>query len=90
MYSNKELQEIKTKNSKGFNFEGKKYTNYEGTQLQRKIESEIRKQKSIKAMAKASENQELVNESKNIINILMKKYKKLGNVSGLEEKYWRM
>ena len=90
LYSNKELQEIKTENSKGFNFEGKKYTNYEGTQLQRKIESEIRKQKSIKAMAKASENQELVNESKKIIDILMKKYKKLGNVSGLEEKYWRM
>ena len=37
-YSESELKHINAKNEIGFNFEGKKYTMYQGTQLQRQIE----------------------------------------------------
>ena len=40
-YTDKQLKEIQEKNEQGFEFEGKHYSNYEGTQLQRKIETEI-------------------------------------------------
>ena len=39
------LKLLQEDNEKGFEFEGKHYSMYEGTQLQRGIEREIRKQK---------------------------------------------
>ena len=67
----------------------KTYTNYEGTQLQRKLETEIRKQKDIQIMAKASGNKELVQESQQKITQLTRKYKELSDVSGLPTKLER-
>ena len=89
-YSEKQLQEIIDKNNKGFEFEGKHYTNYEGTQLQRNLERAIREQKDTQILAKASGNNELVGESQNKITILTKKYKELSDVSGLSTKMQRM
>ena len=82
-YSDDELKTLKEANEKGFEYEGKKYTMYEGTQLQRKIETEMRKQKDIQIMAKESGQQDLVNESQLRINQLTTKYKELSNISGL-------
>lgn len=89
-YTNEQLQDIIDTNNKGFEFDGKHYTNYEGTQLQRRIETEIRKQKDIQIMGKASGNMELVNESQKKITQLTQKYKKLCNESGLLPKMKRM
>ena len=89
-YSNKELKDIKTNNNKGFDFDGKHYTNYEGTQLQREIERKIREQKDMQIMAKASGNDTLVNECQQKITTLTRKYKELSNVSGLPTKIQRM
>ena len=44
-HTDKELQDIIDKNHKGVEIEGKRYTNYEARQLQRQIETEIRKNK---------------------------------------------
>ena len=88
-YSNEELQEILDKNNKGFEFEGKHYTNYEGTQLQRVLEKKIREQKDIQIMAKASGNKELVQESQQNITLLTRKYKQLSDASGLQTKLQR-
>ncbi len=41
-HSDKELKEILDRNDRGFKYKGRKYTLYEGTQLQRRIETEIR------------------------------------------------
>ena len=41
-YTDEQLKKIQEDNEKGFEFEGKHYTNYEGTQLQRRIETEKR------------------------------------------------
>ena len=89
-YSKEELQEIIDNNNKGFELDGEHYTNYEGTQMQRKLETEIRKQKDIQIMAKASGNKELVQESQSKITQLTRKYKQLSDISGLPTKMQRM
>lgn len=82
-YTKKQLQEIIKNNNKGFEFEGKHYSNYEGTQLQRKIETEIRKAKDNQILARASKNEKLIAESQERITLLTNKYKKLNKISGL-------
>lgn len=89
-YSNKELQQIIDNNNKGFDYEGKHYSMYEGTQLQRKIETEIRKQKDIQIMAKASDSKDLIDESQQKITQLTNKYRELSEISGLRTKMQRM
>lgn len=89
-YSEEELKQINDDNNKGFELDGEHYTNYEGTQLQRKLETEIRKQKDIQIMAKASGNKELVQESQQKITQLTRKYKQLSDISGLPTKIERM
>ena len=89
-YTEKQLQKIIDDNDKGFEFEGKHYTNYEGTQLQRKIETEIRKQKDIKTLAFASDNKEVLDNANLKITYLNDKYKALNEISGLKPKLKRL
>ena len=89
-YSDEQLQEIINNNNNGFELDGKHYTNYEGTQLQRQLETEIRKQKDTQIMARASGNNELVSETQTKITQLTRKYKELSDVSGLPTKMDRM
>ena len=89
-YSNEQLQQILDNNEKGFELDGVHYTNYEGTQLQRKIETQIRKQKDIQIIAKEGGNKELVADSQSKITMLTKKYKELSVASGLPTKADRL
>ena len=89
-YSKKELREIINNNNKGFELDGKHYTNYEGTQLQRQLERRIREQKDIQIFAKSSGNNELVDESQQRITQLTQKYKELSDISGLPTKMQRL
>lgn len=90
LYTEKQLKEIIKRNDEGFNFENKHYSYYEGTQLQRKLEREIRKEKDLQIMGRASENQSLINESQYKINILTSKYNKLLKASNLPKKADRL
>lgn len=85
-YSDKQLQEIIDNKNKTFEFNGKTYNIYEGTQLQRKIETAIREAKDTQIIAKASEDNELVLQSQTRITQLTTKYKQLCNISGLSNK----
>jgi AraC-like DNA-binding protein len=89
-YSEEELQKILDDNNKGFELDGEHYTNYQGTQMQRQLETAIRKQKDVQIMAKASGNKRLVLESQQKITQLTRKYKQLSDVSGLPTKMERM
>lgn len=82
-YTDKQLEEDKKKNKEGFDFEGKHYSNYEGEQLQRLIEREIRKQKDVQILAKSSGDKELTLQAQTKITQLTTKYKQLCNISGL-------
>lgn len=89
-YSDKDLKEIMQRNKDGFELDGEHYSMYDGTQLQRNLELEIRKAKDTQIMAKASDNKELILESQNKITILTDNYRKLCKVSGLKPKMERM
>ena len=89
-YTDEQLKQIQEDNEKGFEYEGKHYTNYEGTQLQRRLETEIKKQKDTQILAKASGDMELVGESQRKITVLTHKYNDLCKISGLLPKKTRM
>ena len=89
LYTNEELQAIVDRNNKGFDFDGKHYTMYEGQQLQRKLETEIRKTKDLQITAKATGDNVLLNESQSKINALTNKYNKLNRISGLKSQIQR-
>lgn len=89
-YTQKELDEINNENQKGFTYEGKKYTMYEGTQLQRQIETEIRKQKDLQIAGKAIDDREMILDAQMKIEILNNKYNELSKISGLPTKIQRL
>lgn len=89
-YTDKELQQIIDDNNKGFELDGKHYTMYEGTQLQRGLERKIREQKDIQILAKESDNKELIAKSQSNITLLTNKYKELHEISGLPTKADRL
>ena len=89
-YSEEQLQKIIDDNDKGAIIDGKHYTNYEITQLQRSFERKIRKQKDIQILAKASGNKELVKESQDRITQLTNKYKEISKISGLPTRMDRL
>ena len=89
-YTDKQLQEIIDNNNKGFELDGKHYSMYEGTQLQRNLERKIREQKDIQILAKASDNKELISQSQEKITQLTQKYKELSNISRLPTKMKRL
>lgn len=83
LYTKKQLEEIKEKNNDGFDFDGKHFSMYQGTQLQRLIERRIREQKDIQILAKSSGDKELTLQAQTKITQLTTKYKQLCNISGL-------
>ena len=89
LYSDKELKQIIDDNNKGFEFEDKHYSMYEGTQLLRQIETKIREQKDMQILAKASDNKELIMESQQKITQLTHKYRDVLKTSGLSSKLER-
>ena len=85
-YSNKQLQEIIDNKNKTFEFDGKTYNMYDGTQLQRRIETAIPEAKDEKLIAKASQDNDLMLSSEKRITDLKTKYNQLCSVSGLPNK----
>lgn len=90
-YSKEELERDKENNLKGIDFDGKHYTLYEASQLQRKLELEIRRNRETEVMAKASgeSGKQLLEDTRATINQLFNKYHELSKVSGLKTKLER-
>lgn len=81
-YTEEQLEKSKKKNLDGFYYEDKHYTLYEGQQLLRKIELELRKAKDEQIIGKASNNARCVADAQTRITILNHKYKEVLKVSG--------
>ena len=90
LYNKKQLQNIIESNNKGFELDGKHYTTYEGTQLQRRLETEIRKQKNIQILGKGARQKDVVAEAQAKITALTQKYKELSDIAGLPTRMQRM
>lgn len=82
-YSNEELKKIIDDNEKGAELDGKHYTNYELTQIMRKLETKIREQKDLQIIARASDDKDLILQSQTKITQLTNKYKQVVKISGL-------
>lgn len=89
-YTDEQLEQINKNNTKGFEYNGKHYTMYQGTQLQRRIELEIRKNKDKQILARSSGDNELAETSELKIRQLTNKYNELCRVSGLQPKKQRI
>ena len=89
-YTKEELQEIIDKNEKGFEYEGEHYTLYEGTQMQRKMETQIRRTGDEIAIQEAYGNKDRVDYLKRYRQAQIDEYHKFNNVSGLKPYYERL
>lgn len=90
MYSKEQLEADKQANMHGFEYEGNHYTMYEGTQLQRQIETKIRQYKDRQIGARAIDDNDEVYHCQEKIEQLTNKYKELSDISGLPTKIDRL
>ena len=82
-YTKEQLKQMEIESHKKVKYGNKEYTKYEATQEQRRIETEVRRQKDRQIIAKASGDMETVEKAQNKISILTKKYKEFSEVAGL-------
>ena len=85
LYSDRELQDIVEKGTEKINIDGKDYTRYEVTQLQRQLETEIRKSKDKHIMYKEVDDKEGMLKEQKRITQLTRKYKEISNKANIRE-----
>lgn len=83
IHTPEELDEMKKKNAAGMDYEGKHYTMYQATQIQRQLETDIRKCQDVHIMAQAAGDTELQRKMQNQINLLKNKYVDFSQKAGL-------
>ncbi|MBQ5850486.1 MAG: hypothetical protein IIW54_06700 [Lachnospiraceae bacterium] len=81
-----ELKRLKAKDKETIEYEGKKYTGYEATQMQRKLETAMRHAKDRQKIAAAAGDDILRREEQAKLNVLSHKYKDFSDVAGLPTK----
>lgn len=89
-YSEDDLQAMKAASLRKTEFDGKEMTNYEASQVQRRLEREIRRQKNRSVIAASAGDDEMRREAQMKINQLTGKYKDLSDTFGLKTKAERM
>ena len=83
-YTKQQLNQMNRESTEKVEYEGKKYTKYEATQVQRKLETEIRKQKDRQVIARASRDKEEIELAQQKISVLTRKYNDFSNSVGLD------
>lgn len=83
-YSNKMLNQMNRESQSVIEYEGKKYTAYEATQVQRKLETAIRKEKDRQIIARASGDKDGVGIAQKNITALTYKYNDFSKKAGLD------
>lgn len=90
IYSEKELKEFEQKNAEGIEYEGKHYTMYEATQVQRKLETSIRYAYDDAETAKEAGLKNWEEEARKRVRVLTRKYKDFSDYAGLPYKKNRL
>lgn len=85
IYSDKELQEIINRNNNKVLIDGKEYTKYEATQLQRQLETEIRKSKDAHIMYKETGDTIGMLKEQKRISQLTNKYREVSRTANIPE-----
>lgn len=89
-YSEKELAELKAMDERTFNIDGHEMTGYEASQAMRRLETAVREQKGIKAMAQASDDKLAVRECNARIKRYQDKYAEISDITGIAQDKKRM
>lgn len=89
-YSDKELKQILKNNEKGVDIDGKHYTKYQATQVQRRMETNIRKLKDAQMAAKEAGDIEGAKKYQKKVTELTKEYKAFSAQAGFTPKLERI
>ena len=88
-YSEKELREKKQRDKQTFEYEGKKYTGYEATQVQGKLESSMRRERELMQAFRAFGDKDSENEARTRLRHLTSQYASFSKAAGLSTKLER-
>lgn len=83
-YTQKMLNQMNRESQSIIEYEGKTYTAYEATQVQRKLETAIRKEKDRQIIARASGDKEGIGTAQSNITVLTQKYNDFSKNAGLD------
>lgn len=89
-YTQEQLDEINKENEKGIDIDGKHYTKYQATQMQRKMETKIRKAKDEQIALKTAGDMEGAKKAQKKIDKYTKEYKEFSDAAGLRMKLDRI
>lgn len=89
-YTPEELEQMRQENEKGVTYGGKHYTLYEATQVQRKLERSIRRQKRRILVDEALRNTDKLQTDQIRYQMLTQEYKRFSKAAGLRTQYERM
>ena len=89
-YSPEELKRLNEQNAKRYTIDGKEYSGYEVTQMQRRLESSVRNEKTTRELAKASGDNTLVKRCNERIKAYQDKYNEISEITGIQGDKKRM
>ena len=89
-YSEQELKRLNEQNAKTYEIDGKTVTGYEATQMQRRLETAVRNEKTTRELARASGDNALVKRCNERIKALQGKYAEISEITKIPEDRKRM
>lgn len=89
-YSPEELKRLNEQNAKRYTIDGKEYSGYEITQMQRRLETSVRNEKATRNLAKASGDNVLVKRCNERIKAYQTKYNEISEITGIQGDKKRM
>ena len=88
-YTPEELEKFREDNEKGVTVDGVRYTGYQATQAQRKLERAIRAQERRIMVDEAAGGGDRLEQDKTRLTILRQRYREFSNAAGLRTQYER-
>ena len=82
-YSPEELKRLNEQNAKRYTIDDKEYSGYEVTQMQRRLETAVRNEKTTRDLAKASGDNALVKRCNERIKAYQGKYEEISEITGI-------
>ena len=89
-YSPEELKRLNEQNAKRYTIDGKEYSGYDITQMQRRLESSVRNEKTTRELAMASGDKALVKRCNAKIKAYQAKYNEISEITGIQGDKKRM
>lgn len=90
-YTEEQLRQMQEYNEKGVEYEGRHYTMYEATQMQRRLERAIRQTKNnISAYSQSDTTTKELSDARSRYQTLIHKYKDFSNIAGLRTRDERL